>query len=582
MKKQLILLLILCFPFFSNYGQTQKVMTTDDDFDGKLTYQYYEDTKTSEYVKHGSYKYSRSKQMSGGTYNFTIIGQYKHGQKDGIWNIIETLVDYPNNAGSYTTGSENLLQSYKDGIANGEWRYSKEFKTRSKLYNREKYLWSTYKTDDNPQFASAFFVDGIATGTIIYKDMFMNSKRTITLNKDGYLVGNYILSDNVFQNSTELAFNEDGIITKNVTRDVSGKVTTKNDLDENLISTVVQYSKNQITKKQLVDSHIKLDTLNISNIFNFAELFDYTKAFGFQASNSNKPDLNSSTIEIFSYGRYIYPKKIELINIKENALYFNARKNFDKDSFDELLKQHSFEMSDSDIAKVNREKEALENFALYKPKFSENCERMIDKLTVYKKPNVRTEISILALKSISTEVDKIDTIHADTKNRMNSEIDKMSRAIKAVSDFDSDDFVTFNYKKSYEISVESLSAINNVFVPLANNITSTMSKAEKADKLISELNDNYGQSNNATINAMITSGLTKAQKTLFEVYNEIIAYQKQELQISKNSNTTNLILDNIILVNEKTKELKNSDLKELLKSMKKAKSIEEKINLIEN
>ena len=343
MKKQLILLSILCLPFSYNYSQTQKTMTTDDIFDGKLTYQYYEDTKTSEYVKHGSYKYSRRKQMSGGTYNFTITGQYIHGKKDGIWNIIETLVDYPNNAGSYTTGSENLLQSFKDGIANGEWKYSKDFKTRSKLYNRGKYLWSIYTLDDNSLFASASFIDGFATGTVVYKDMFLKSKRTISLNRNGFMTGCYTLTDNSFQNSSEeLVFNEDGVITKNVSRDGAGKVISKNGLDDELISVAVQYTKGQITDQQLNSNHIKLDTLSISNIFDYSELFDYKKSFRFDASNTNNPDLNDSTVEIYSYGHYIYPKRIELIDLNENPTYYNARMNFDTDGFRKLLEEHSF------------------------------------------------------------------------------------------------------------------------------------------------------------------------------------------------------------------------------------------------
>jgi len=571
MKRQLILLSILCLPFSYNYGQTLKTMTSDYN-DGKITYQYYEDSKTSEFIKQGLFKFNKSlkDENGGGTYNETITGAFKNGFKDGVWTFSIIKLDFPNNDGSYTTATTNLTQTFKEGVANGEWKLNSTYKSRNKLYRNGGYIWSVFGKVYT-EFASTNFTNGYATGVTTYKDSESSTSKTITLNKDGFLVGPYIFQGN-YENS-EIVFNGEGIVTKFVARNSSGNVTSKMDFDDELILTVQKYVKGEITNEQIKQAHIKVDTIKATNYVDFGNIFEHDYFF--------LPDLKGDKVNN-TYGRYILAEKIKLIDLKTNDLYINARKDLNPSYYDELLKDHSSEMSESDVLKVNNEKKALENIVLYKNKFGENCQKMIDKLSVYKKPKATKEISLLALKSLSEELDKIVTFHSDIQLRTNSEIDKMNGAIEAATNFNVEDFFTFDYKKSYEISEESLASIDKTYVPLANSITSTMSKAENADRLTSELNDNYGHSNNATINSMISSRLTKEQKTLFEVYNEISTYLKQELQLSKDSKAANSILDNIVLVTEKTIKLQSADLKELLKSIKKTKSIEEKISLIES
>jgi len=571
MKKQLIFLSILFFPFLHNYSQTLKTMSSDYE-DGKMTYQYYEDSKTSEFIKQGFFKFNKSlrDENGGGTYNETITGAFKNGFKDGVWIFTIIKLDFPNNDGSYTTATTNLTQTFKEGTANGEWKLNSTYKSRNKLYVNGHYSWGMFGKAYT-EYAITNFTNGYATGVTTYKDAQSLSSKTITFNKYGFLIGNYIFQGN-YDNS-EITFNDEGIVTKYVVRNSSGNVTSKTDFDEGLILTAQKYLKGEITNEQLMQNHIKVDTIKATNYVDFGNMFEHDYYF--------LPDLKGDKSNN-TYGKYLLAKRIEIIDLKKNDEYINARKELNPQYFEDLLANHSFEMSESDILKVNNEKKALENILLYKNKFGENCQKMIDKLSVYKRPKASQEISLLALKSISDELDKTEAVYADIKQKTNSEIDKMNSAIEAATNFNVDDFFTFNYKNSFEISVESLSNIDKIFMPLVNNITSTMSKAEKADNLTSELKNNYGLSNNATINAMITNSLTKEQKKLLEVYNEIFPHLKQELQINKDSNTTNLILDNIILVTEKTNKLKSADLKELLKSIKKTKSIEEKISLIES
>ncbi len=286
------------------------------------------------------------------------------------------------------------------------------------------------------------------------------------------------------------------------------------------------------------------------------------------------------------YGRYILAERIKLLDLKTNDLYINARKYLNPDYYEELLKNNTSEMSESDISKVNTEKKALENIVLYRNKFGENCQKMKDKISLYKKPEAYREISKLTLNSILEQLDKIDTIHENIKEKLNPEIDKMNIAINAATNFDINDFFTFNYKKSYEISLESLSTIDEVFLPLANNITSTIKKAEKADSLSTELIVVYKlpRTSNATYNSMAEklSVLTSNQKVLIKEYDDIILSLKQELEISKNITTTNLLLDNLNSINERVINLKDTDLKELVKLIKKSKTIQDKMSLIQN
>src|SRR5665647_1831660 len=145
MKKQLILVSIILFPFFANYSQTLKTMTSDYD-DGKMTYQYYEDSKTSEFIKQGLFRFSKSMrdENGGGTYKKSITGTFKNGFKDGVWNFTIIKLDYPNDDGSYTTGTTYLTQTFKEGVANGLWKLNTSYKSRSKIYVAGRLSWGVF------------------------------------------------------------------------------------------------------------------------------------------------------------------------------------------------------------------------------------------------------------------------------------------------------------------------------------------------------------------------------------------------------------------------------------------------------
>lgn len=301
MKKQLILVSIILFPFFANYSQTLKTMTSDYD-DGKMTYQYYEDSKTSEFIKQGMFRFQKSlkDENGGGTYKKTITGTFKNGFKDGVWIFSLIKIDFPNDDGSYTTGTTYLTQTFKEGVANGLWKLNSSFKMRSKIYVAGRLSWGVFgKT--YTEFASTNFVNSYATGITTYKYYNSSSSKTVSFNKNGFLIGNYIFPSGIA--NIEVTFNNYGVVTKNVVRDSSGNVTYKTDFDNELIMTTGKYLKGELTNEQFKQSQIKMDTIKATNFIDFGNLFEHDYYF--------LPYLKGDKT-VNTYGRYIYAEKIKL------------------------------------------------------------------------------------------------------------------------------------------------------------------------------------------------------------------------------------------------------------------------------
>ena len=54
--------------------------------DGKISYNYYEDTKTGVRVRHGAFKYSEYTASEGSVYSVLFTGSYKNGLKTVFGN----------------------------------------------------------------------------------------------------------------------------------------------------------------------------------------------------------------------------------------------------------------------------------------------------------------------------------------------------------------------------------------------------------------------------------------------------------------------------------------------------------------
>ena len=111
---------------------------------GQATYNYYEDSKTREYIKQGAFSYSLVGKDDNKGLKHTISGNYEKGLKHGIWTYKVVMNDYF--MGYYHgTGSITLTANYKNGLADGSWKYSSKTKTR--LYSRYK-GWGPYKPEN--------------------------------------------------------------------------------------------------------------------------------------------------------------------------------------------------------------------------------------------------------------------------------------------------------------------------------------------------------------------------------------------------------------------------------------------------
>jgi hypothetical protein len=567
MKKQLIFLSILCFPFIYNYSQALKSMTSDYD-DGKITYQYYEDSKTAEFIKNGLFKFQKNL-IGNGTFKETITGTFNHGFKDGMWTFTILKLDFPNEAGSYTTETTNLIQTYKDGVANGEWKLNSSYKTRNKQYYKGEYSWSAYSRVVS-EFVTTNFINGHVSGVTTYKNPESTSSKTITFNKDGFVVGNYIFKE--YSGTSEVNFTNEGIVTKSVGRGEDGSILSKMDFDDELISTVQKYTKGEITNEQLNKRFITLETISSYNIADFETLFKHDYFI--------LPGLGGNKIEN-SYGKYILAKKFGPIDINSNSFYSDARQSLRPESYSEFLRENSSKMSETDILKVKSEREKLENIVNFKNKFEDNCTKINEKFPISEKLSASNYISLSTRESLVKELHEIDSIGIEIRKNIKSEDSKMREALEARFNFQSTDFFTFNYKKITEISEMYLMVIDKDIIPRVDNVKATMMKADKAFSVTENIVQDFGLIiSEHTYSGENVRDLTKKQKELIDVYFEINTYLNQQLKTSKDIITTNSILDNIIIVNQKIQKLKDTDLKELLKAINKSKSTVEKFNLI--
>ncbi|MDC1395802.1 hypothetical protein N8368_04785, partial [Bacteroidia bacterium] len=61
---------------------------------GQATYNYYEDSKTKEYIKQGAFRYSLVGKDDNKGLKHTISGNYEKGLKQGIWTYTVVMNDY--------------------------------------------------------------------------------------------------------------------------------------------------------------------------------------------------------------------------------------------------------------------------------------------------------------------------------------------------------------------------------------------------------------------------------------------------------------------------------------------------------
>ena len=148
-----------------SYGQTLKTFNgafpNGSNQPGTASYKYYEDPQTREYINQGAFNYSIVGKDDNKGLRQTISGNYEKGLKHGTWTYKLIMNDYF--MGYYhATGTITLISNYKNGLADGNWKYYTKNKTR--LYNRI-YGWGEYNPE-NRVTASMNFSKGRIVGGV--------------------------------------------------------------------------------------------------------------------------------------------------------------------------------------------------------------------------------------------------------------------------------------------------------------------------------------------------------------------------------------------------------------------------------
>lgn len=589
MKQRTLIVFMLALVISKNYSQTLK--TIKENYNGgEITYQYYEDSKSSEYIKHGTFKYvKKANDNLGGTYSQSITGNFKNGFRDGAWIFLTKNTDYPNQIGTYTTGITSATQTYKDGIPNGLWKVNNSWKTRSKFFFKGSYSWGAFEKPIN-EYVTTTFINGCATGITTYKNGNETIEKTITLNKGGFLTGNYN-----FQNSLsidELSFDLNGVVTKFVSRNKSGKVEYKETFDDELMSTASNYLSGKISKNELKEKYITIDTIGAQNFIDFGDIFEHDY-FLLPSIGGDKTYDGTSSQSKRKYGLYILAKRIELINLDSNSDYISAKINGNNTTKISALKQFTEQNSDklkkADIERLNKEvlkleeDDSLDKLKLgYENQYQKNVSVIKNYISASRTREKRKEkFSSLTYNSLFKDLKKEDSIGTIILNNLDLYVNR-------------NDFNAMNstreqadFKKLLEMSEQRLEVVKNQYLPLSNSINNSLEIALNADLISNKVyktfdktfkkgNDIFNRTNVYQTQENLVDGLINlgAKKTIFDVYEELIEEITKNIETNKDIDTS---LKNIISLSDKVIELKDIDDKERLKNIRKSKTTEGKI-----
>jgi len=240
------MILSVSFSYGQSLKKALKTGTMDycagTDFCGKATYQYYEDSKTSSEIKHGTFKASGLSKSDYGFSLFSITGQFIDGYRTGLWTFTLQRKDVLIEGGTFSTGKLKSTQNFYNGLPNGKWRLHETWKVRDLLELNGKSVWGHFC---NPiiDSASTIFKNGVAIGATYTKKYGFETKAT--LNNNGFVTGKLIEPWGV------MTFNSNGVMTKY----------GNEDLDVTLIQNANMYLEGKISKSKLDEMSIKVDTV---------------------------------------------------------------------------------------------------------------------------------------------------------------------------------------------------------------------------------------------------------------------------------------------------------------------------------
>jgi len=353
---------------------------------GIATFQCYEDSKTSNLIKHGTFSFSEIQKGEFGSQVATITGQFNDGYRDGLWSYTIKKIDAENLSGTYTTGTLISIQNFNNGFPDGVWSLNNNWKTRSRIMANFKSVWSVY-SNSATESASCSFKKGILVGVISFTEN--GKQKVINLNKDGFVTGPFIEESG--GTSTEMNFNSKGVMTKYVER-VSGSGTVLNsiDFDAELLQLADDYLSNRKSIADLKELSIKLDT--IKGIAEDAGLMFYTDYFYLPGIDGDKTITQKGNERI--HGRYLKFERIKIVPYEEHSKWPRKYSGYSDTkskiaSYTDFLTYHGSEVSKQDNATIQQLiKEAeneLKSVAIQRDaqsQYDELYEKLKEKITI--------------------------------------------------------------------------------------------------------------------------------------------------------------------------------------------------------
>lgn len=297
MKQKTLLFIVGIFlcPILTN---AQVLKTISEDFDaGRITYQYYEDKNTYAYVKHGTFRMTRTLKQDIGSSTLIVTGSFKNGFRNGPWSFNITKKDYPNSDGSFTTGTTTSIQTFKDGMPYGLWKVNDTWKTRKRTYTFSGYVWGAYSSLKS-ESATTNFINSVATGLSTYRRNGVT--KSLNLNSKGCLTSNIIMQS--LYGNTELVINKYGILTKHIERSkFSDPVKVVNYNAEN-IQKVQDHLDGKIGKEEFAFTFRRVKLLED---LDFSDMFEHDY-FLLPSLGGDKTYDGSSSQSNRVYGSYFY------------------------------------------------------------------------------------------------------------------------------------------------------------------------------------------------------------------------------------------------------------------------------------
>ena len=354
------LLLATCTFISTTIAQTLKPkqvpLSNWNDDQGLMSYTYYEDPKTGDYIPHGKFSY---KLAQGTYYKEDATGSLKNGKRDGVWLYKITRLDDLAFDVNWT-GTIQLSFGYKEGNPNGLWTYSNIQKYRTKSRG----AWLPYEFQFAPnETLSVMFTDGHPSGIYSFADNSFSNKIKITgqFNAKGFIHGTWLL--NYSDEQSEFVFNN-GILVKKVVRAMpSGKVSESYFASENELKLHAAFLAKTLTKEEITKNRIKIDTIDSDEYISCDERKTlYTKFFNW--ANIGGDNLFDANRGEYLGGKAIKFTLVDLVKLEENKAFKKLEDNFRnsndsktrdtlelKKAFDEFYKENRLSLSDEDYQK---------------------------------------------------------------------------------------------------------------------------------------------------------------------------------------------------------------------------------------